>query len=237
MGREHSPEGRRRAALALWLLVPAPSLGTLAAFVWFPGPAGQAIYAACKLWIALLPLAWRLRVERRAPSLSPLPRGARVRGLAAGLGLGLALSALVLGAHAAFGPMLLDAQRLAEIEREVGLSTPARYVLFSAYIILVNSLLEEYVWRWFVLAQCTTLAGPARAVPLSALFFTLHHALAFAVQMEPPLAALSTLAVLTAGCLWSWCYRTYGSIWPAYTSHALVDLAALWIGWRILFAA
>jgi membrane protease YdiL (CAAX protease family) len=236
MEAEHSPAERRRAALALWLLVPAPSLGTLSAFAAFPGPVGQAIYAACKLWIALLPLVWLRRVERRPASLSPLPRGRRARALAAGAGLGLLLSAILLGAYAALGAVLIDEERLREIEREVGLSSPARYVAFSAYIILVNSLIEEYVWRWFVHEKCAVLVGPTRAVLLSGLFFTLHHALAFAVQMEPPLAVLATLGVFTGGCLWAWCYRVYGSIWPGYLSHALVDLAVLWIGWRVLFA-
>ena len=235
MQPEHSSSERRRAALALGLLVPAPAIGTLAAFVAFPGGSGQVIYGLCKLWIALLPLIWLLRVDRRPLSLSPLPRRRGAQALWAGLALGAVISAVVLLAYAAWGQSLVNPERLAEIEHEVGLTTPARYVAFATYIILVNSLLEEYVWRWFVFEKCSALAGPNRAVPLAGLFFTLHHALTFAVQMEPPLAVLASLGVFIGGCLWSLCYRVYGSIWPGYASHALVDLAALWIGWRILF--
>jgi len=49
---------RRRAILALALLVPAPSIGTLAAMVLFPGTAlGKGLFAASKLWLASLVLS------------------------------------------------------------------------------------------------------------------------------------------------------------------------------------
>jgi membrane protease YdiL (CAAX protease family) len=232
---EHRSNPRRRAALALALLVPAPALGTLAAFVLWPGPLGQALYGLGKLWISVLPLVWLVKVERRRPSLSPLPRARLGRGLVAGLLLGTLMGGAILAVYAAFGEQLLDVERLAEVEREVGMTTPLRYLAFSAYIILVNSLLEEYVWRWFVFEQSEALVGSLGAVLLSGLCFTLHHALTFAVQMDTPLAALASFGVFTGGCLWSLCYRAFRSIWPGYLSHALVDLAALWIGWRVLF--
>lgn len=239
MQPEHRTDERRRAALALALFVPAPTLGTLAAFVAWPGPVGQALYALAKLWIALLPLVWRLRVDRRPLSLSPLARARLLPGLAAGLLLGTAMALVVFWAYVEVGPRLVDAERLREIEGEVGLTTLGRYLAFSAYIVFVNSLLEEYVWRWFVYEKCELLlgprAGPLSAVLLSAACFTLHHAVAFAVQMDPPLAALAALGVFLGGALWSACYRAFRSIWPGYLSHALVDLVALWIGMRILF--
>jgi membrane protease YdiL (CAAX protease family) len=148
----------------------------------------------------------------------------------------------VLAAYAGFGEQLLDVERLAAVEREVGITTPLRYVAFAAYIVLVNSLLEEYVWRWFVFEHSEALlrswgsrGASLGAALLSGLCFTLHHAVTFAVQMDAPLAALASFGVFTGGCLWSLCYRAFRSIWPGYLSHALVDLAALWIGWRILF--
>ncbi len=72
----------RRAAVALLLLVPVPSLGVLAGMFLLPGrPAGAILFFAAKLWVFLLPAAWRRLVDRRPPSLSPMRRG----GLRAGL--------------------------------------------------------------------------------------------------------------------------------------------------------
>ena len=232
---EHSSKARRRAALALALLVPAPTLGALAAFVISPGTSGPSIYLAAKVWIGLLPLVWLLRVDREPVSHSPLDRGDRRRGLTIGLLLGLAMGAVILGAWEAFGRDLLDVERLRQVERDAGLTTGTRYIAFSLYIILVNSMLEEYVWRWFVYGKCEVLVGRRAGVVLSALFFTLHHAVTFSVQMDTLPAALASLGVFVAGLCWSGCYSTFRSIWPGYVSHALADVAGLWIGWRILF--
>ena len=239
MQPEHSPSDRRRAAWALALLVPAPTLGTLAAFVVWPGPAGQGLYALAKVWIALLPIVWRLGVDRRRVSLSPLERARLLPGLAAGLVLGALMGAAVIAVYVSFGRDLIDFERLRQIEHDVGLTTPERYLVFSAYIVLVNSLLEEYVWRWFVFEKSAAWlgarGGSAGAVLLSGLGFTLHHALTFAVQMDTLPAVLASLGVFAGGCLWSLCYRAFRSIWPGYLSHALVDVVALYIGFRLLF--
>ena len=48
---------RRSAWLALALLAPVPSIGVTAALVVAPGPVGQAVFTACKVWLLLLPTA------------------------------------------------------------------------------------------------------------------------------------------------------------------------------------
>ena len=245
MQPEHSPSDRRRAAWALALLVPAPTLGTLAAFVVWPGPVGQVLYALAKIWIAALPLVWRLRVDRQRLSLSPLGRSRILPGLAVGillgLAMGLAVPACLAFGREAFGRDWMDVERLNEIRRAFGLTRFERYVAFSAYIVFVNSLLEEYVWRWFVFEKWKALLSPRGGSPqgpansigpvlLSAACFTLHHAVAFAVFMDLPLAALASLGVFLGSALWSACYRAFCSIWPGYLSHALVDFVVLWFG-------
>ena len=226
---------RRRALVALALLVPAPTLGALTAFVLAPGPIGQAVYAACKLWILVLPLAWLLLVERGRLSLSPLPSGRRGRALTEGALLGLAFGAVVFGAHALVGERWLDPERLREIAGEAGFGTRGAYLAIAVYIALVNALLEEYVWRWFVFRQLERLVRPALAVPLAALFFTLHHILVFGVQLGPQIAVLGSIGVFVGGCIWSWLYARWRSVWPAWVSHVIVDVAGLWIGWQLLF--
>ncbi len=212
-----------------------PTIGALAAFVFFPGPIGSMIYFACKVWITALPIIWKLRVDRERVSLSPLEPGRRVSGIAVGLGLGLVLGAAILGFWELWGHRLVDPERLAAVEHDVGLTTPLRFVLFALYLILVNSAMEEYVWRWFAFIHCETLVGARGAVVLSGLFFTLHHTITFAVQFAPAAAALASLGVFVGGCTWSWCYRRYRSVWPGWISHAFADLAGLWIGWTLLF--
>ena len=226
---------RSRALWALLLLVPAPTLGALAAFVWAPGALGQGLYSAAKLWILVLPLLWLLRVERGRPSLSRLPPERRTRALAEGLALGLLMSAAVLGVWWWRGEELVDRERLHAALAGAGLDSRAVFLAVALYITLVNSLLEEYVWRWFAWRQAEALVGGRLAVPLAALCFTLHHVVVFEVQLGARFALLGGLAVFVAGCLWSALYARWRSVWPCWVSHVLVDAAGLWIGWQLLF--
>jgi membrane protease YdiL (CAAX protease family) len=118
---------------------------------------------------------------------------------------------------------------------ETGLARPAVYLGCAVYWILVNSVLEEYVWRWFVVRQGEALVGPDRAVVLSAAGFTLHHILAMSLYLGPAATSLASAGIFAAGCAWSWCYVRYRSIWPGYLSHALADVAIFAVGWKLIF--
>ena len=57
---------RGTAIAALVLLLPVPSLGTAASMFWWPGSLlGQGLFLAGKLWLVVLPVVWRLLVERQ----------------------------------------------------------------------------------------------------------------------------------------------------------------------------
>ena len=131
--------------------------------------------------------------------------------------------------------VVVETNPLQPFVRDALVRTRTRYVAFAIYLILINSLVEEMVWRWFVLQQCERLMSRRIAVLASAAFFTLHHALVFHVQFGSSAGALASASVFAAGCIWSWCYSRVRSIWPGYVSHVAVDLAGLAIGWRVLF--
>lgn len=224
---------RRRAVLALLLLVPAPSLGTALGLILAPGTAvGQIGFAASKVWIALFPLFWQLRVERAPLSRSPLNRG----GIGVGALLGLVIGGIVLTAYFTLGPLLIDTARVRTMAVRAGLGSPVVFLAGAAYWVTVNSVLEEYVWRWFVFRQCERLMAAPAAVLLSAFLFTLHHIVALRVYLDWSGVVLTCTGVFVGGAVWSWCYRRYRSIWPGYVSHAIVDLAIFWIAWRLIFA-
>ena len=218
---------RNQAIIALALLVPAPSLGVLAGMILFPGTLlGQGLFAFSKLWLFLLPVLWLKLVDRERLSFSPLRQG----GLGVGFLSGCGISLLILLAYGLFGQGLLDRSLFVAKMHDVGLDVWPVYLGCAAYWILINSVLEEYVWRWFVYTRCEALARPAAAVVLSALFFTLHHLLALQTFFPLPLAALCSLGVFIGGAVWSGLYLRYRSIWPGYLSHAIVDLAVFGIG-------
>lgn len=194
---------------------------------------GHAIYAASKAWLLGFPLMWYFLVERGRPSLSPPRHGGLLVGAALGLGISAIITAVYwLGARAWIDPAPMRSAAMGN-----GLDTPMKYLALAVYLITINSLLEEYVWRWFVYSQCERLAARTPAVAASAFLFTVHHAIALQSQMSWGVTIVACLGIFIGGCAWSWCYQRYRSIWPGYVSHALVDIAALGIGYHIIFGS
>lgn len=218
--------------MALLLLLPAPSVGVLAGMVLAPDQLwGKAVFAVSKIWILLLPIFWFTCIERQKPGLSKPSHG----GFGVATALGLVISAAIFIFYLTLGKLLINPQLIKDMAARTGLSNPAIYLAGAAYWILVNSVLEEYVWRWFVVRQCSALMSQRMAIALSAACFTLHHIFATQVYFSWLLVVIVSLGIFIGGALWSWCYLRYKSIWPGYVSHAIVDIAVFAIGYHLIF--
>jgi membrane protease YdiL (CAAX protease family) len=99
----------------------------------------------------------------------------------------------------------------------------------------VNSLLEEYVWRWFVVRQFTRLLTARKAIAASAIVFAVNHAVGLATIMPPEAVLVCLVGVVVGGLIWSWLYERTRSIWPGYISHAIAVAAIMAVGYRVVF--
>ncbi|MBC23231.1 MAG: CPBP family intramembrane metalloprotease [Phycisphaerae bacterium] len=225
-----SPTSRRRNLLALCLSVPAPSIGALMSFWFFPGPIGGVGYFICKAWLYLMPVPWTLRVDRQRLSWSPPRKG----GLFQGFLLGVVISLAIWLAWWLLRDRI-DPSRISQAMREAGLDQPLRYILMATWLTVSNSILEEYVFRWFYISRLIVLVGPGSAVILASIFFTIHHVIVLSAFFAPPVVILCSIGVFIGGVAWGICYLKYRSIWPGAVSHAVVDAAVMLIGWQLLF--
>ena len=217
--------------LALCLFVPAPSVGVLLALHMGQGTLGAILWAVAKFWLFGGPLLWLLLVEREKLSLSPVRQG----GLGVGLLLGLGMAAVIWAAYLLFARDNIDVSNFHSKLAAVGLTSAGMYLAVSGYWTFVNSLLEEYVFRFFLFRQSERLWPRGVAVLMTALFFTIHHTLALAAYVPLWQNALASLGVFAASVIWSWLYARYRSIWPCYVCHVLADVAVFAIGWDVLF--
>lgn len=224
---------KRQALFALTLLVPVPSLGTAAAMFWWPELAiGKVLFFAAKVWLVALPLAWRLMVDREPLSWSPARHG----GFGIAIASGVLISLVIFAAYAlASRSGALDTSLMADRAARTGLNTLSVYLGGAIYWITVNSMLEEYVWRWFVFRKCEVLWGGKVGIVVAALAFTAHHVVALAGQFDWGITLLASLGVFVGGATWNWLYLRYRSIWPGYVSHAIADVAIFIIGYRLIF--
>ena len=226
---------RRAALLGLLLIVPVPTISVVVALFLLEGSTGKAVALVCKLYVLLLPLVWTIKVDRHRLRLVRPPRA----GMIAGVISGVVIFAAMLGAYQLLRHGI-DTAPLRAKAQATGLADLRLYLGVLVYIITVNSLLEEYVWRWFVFRQLEAALGGSRwrasaAVTGSAALFTIHHVFALAAWVDWRFNALACLGVFLGAVLWSWLYLRYRSIWPAYVSHVCADLAVFAIGYQLIF--
>lgn len=233
------PTGRaKRAALALLLLVPAPTLGILAV-LWVPGlketGPGQALFMFAKCWLVAFPLVWTKWVEHKPLSI-PRPSW---RGMGWAVGTGVAIFAIIAAAYYGYAQGQIDHAAMAERMKDAGLETPLYLLLGAVYWCTVNSLIEEYVWRWFVFEKCKEVTPRLTLLPIlaSGLFFTLHHFLAMLAYLpgQLHLVLLASLGVFIGGATWSWIYLKTRNIYAAYVSHVFADIIIFYIAYQIAF--
>jgi hypothetical protein len=224
---------RQRALWGLALLLPAPSIGVAASLLLWPETAaGRAIFIASKLWILLLPLCWLLFVDRRPMSWSRPRRG----GFGMAATSGILIAGTILGIYAiALEYGFVDPQTISIRATRTGLDHPNVYLIGAIYWITLNSLMEEYVWRWFVFRKFETFAPGGIAIIAASLGFTAHHVIALAAQFDWRITVLGSVGVFIGGVTWSWLYLRYQSVWPCYLSHAIVDAPVFWIGYDLIF--
>lgn len=223
---------KKTSLIVLALLIPAPSFGVWAGMIYWPDQSiGKVLFSVSKIWILALPLVWRIFVDKKPLSFSKPSHG----GFAAAAGLGILMCLIILGFYYLLGRRLIEPQMVKDMAARTGLNQLPFYLTGAVYWITINSILEEYVWRWFVVEKFTNLVSNRAAIALSALAFTLHHILAMQIFFNPLVTSLAAAGIWIGGACWSWCYIRYQSIWPGYLSHALVDLAVFGIGYMLIF--
>ena len=228
----------QKALLALILILPAPLIGVTSSF-YLPSihnvmtqdiEIGKVVWAVAKIWLMLLPVAWLLFVDKGKLSWSPT----NWKGVVAGLLWSIPISFVLLGTYwVVKGGSFIDPKATSIIE-ELGIATPAKFLIFASAMSLGNSLIEEYVWRWFVFSKFKVLVGAWPAIVFSAFFFTLHHVVIMYSVGSVRLVLAGSGALLTGGIIFGYLYNRYSSIWPGWICHVAADTAIMWVTWQIL---
>ena len=236
---------KSRPKLAILLLIPAPSIGVLAngilaeSNIVFFSVIGFTIWGLCKVWIFGFPIIWHIKIDGGDSGFSPLPKGSGFRPWIEGLGLGVTLSLLLVISYFIAKP-ILDIEELGASIRSVGLDSWSIVIPAILFWVFVNSIVEEYVYRWFITEQASTIfnGDPIKSATISVLSFTLHHVVAVALIAPFWLALLTGSAVGLGGVAFSWLYYRHSSIWPAWICHAVLDITVfVGVGWIALIAS
>jgi uncharacterized protein len=228
--RNSARRERNRSIIALLLIVPITSIGALCSTVIFPGAIGQGIAICGGIWLLVFPILWQVSIERQ-----PLKLRYALDGWLIGVILGVIMFGVILGSYWFAGRYWLNIPDIRARVSQMGMNIPLMVFGFGTFQTLVNSLIEEYVWRWFVYYHCARLWTQRLAIWISAGFFTLHHIILMIAECDDwRLVVVGSIAVFVAGVLWAKCVQIYRSLLPSYLSHLAADLALQIVSWHIL---
>ena len=226
-------EERYKSLLAILLVGFIPSISVIFGIKIIENELhSQIFFVICKLWIFIIPTVWFFYVEKNIFSRELPSR----RGLEMGTATGLIMSIIIILTWIVFEDSI-NLEEMIDTLNSKGLSDVNLYLMGMIYWIFINSLLEEYVFRWFITTKASVLFGnDSYAIFFSALMFTLHHSLAlhfFGFIWWQTIIA--SFGLLSAAAIWSWLYLQYRSIWVCWLSHAICDVVVFSIGYQILF--
>ena len=224
---------KRLAVLALLLVGLAPTASIFASFGTGDGLFGQIIWLASKAWMLGLPLWWHLRVDGQTFSWSPVRQG----GVGAGFLIGALFSLVMVLAWFFVGESRVDRETFRASLEPFGLTNANTYIAAAVFWTVGNSVLEEYVFRWFLVEKGEVVFGPGwPTILVSAGIFVLHHFFAlWFLGFSLSANLLACLGLFIGGTAFSWLYVKYRSIWIPYITHAMCDVVVFAVGYVLLF--
>ena len=193
---------------------------------------GQSLFLFGKIWVLFISTVWPLYIDNFKLKFS----FSKIRPLMIGAISGIMISLIIFAAYFLLGDILIDPSDIKEMAINVGLGKKTNYIFMAIYWVIINSILEEYVWRFFIVKKASEFLSPLNAVIISSVGFTFHHILATSIYFNAPVVILISLGVFTGGIIWSYMFLKYKSIWPGYLSHAIVDVAVFVIGYLLIFS-
>lgn len=233
---EAAPPSRARQLAALVPAATVPLAGALVYFVFFSGETwARWVYALIKLFTLAWPvLATRALLGRALPRVRLDERRHRVA-LLPGLAVGGAIAVTVLVLYQTPLATVVEAHADQIRHKATQLGILDHYVAFALFLAVAHSGLEEYYWRWFLFGSLRSSLSLATAASIAGLAFAAHHVVVLLQYFPVPLAILGSGAVALGGVIWCLMYERQGTLTGAWLSHALADLAVLWVGYRLLF--
>jgi uncharacterized protein len=213
-----------------------PFVASLFYFVLYSDhPGAKALYATTKVFTVVWPWA-ALRFILRVPFPGPVAGVRRwVRALPLGALVGLLLVASFVAAMGTGLGGVVEGASGAIGTKAGQLGILDHYWAFALFLSLVNSLVEEYYWRWFLFGRLRLVLPRWPAHLVAAAAFAAHHAVVTTQFLPLGWGLAAAAAVALGGLIMSLLYERQGTVAGAWVCHLLVDLGIMGIGYKLLF--
>ena len=147
------------------------------------------------------------------------------------LGLSVLFAGIFLSAFLIFKGYLNFDSMIYNLKELVGVDK-SNILYIGAYVIFLNSVLEEYFWRGFMFKELKSV-GAVTAYVLTGLGFALHHVMLIYAWFSWPYIIVMALGLAGFGMVMNWVYERYG-LFSCWFIHLVQDVVMVSIGFSLL---
>lgn len=225
-----------RKWIALGPAIFLPCIGSVIYFVLFSEYyfAGV-VYAVVKLFTVVWPvvsICFILRGHLRRPRAPTREYG---RAVVLGVLSGTAIAALMFGLMGTPLREVVESASGNVKTKAAELGILQYYSVYALLISFINSLVEEYYWRWFLYGSLRGVMRTHWAHVLAGTAFASHHTVITTYYFGIGWGLVFGACVGVGGIIWSMMYERHSTILGSWISHLIVDLALFSIGHMLLF--
>lgn len=149
------------------------------------------------------------------------------------LGWGLLFSAIYASAFFLFKDILPMQEIIAQLNNAAAI-TAANIIWIGLYIIVINSVLEEFFWRGFFFNEVHNLCGWFLGYVITGIGFTLYHVVYFYQWfLEGWLFALAVIGLFGYSLFMCMIFQKYRDLFTCWVIHAFVDVVQISIALMI----
>ena len=102
-------------------------------------------------------------------------------------------------------------------------------ILIGLYIIIFNSLLEEFFWRGFILKESQSLESPIVVHSIIGIAFSFHHVIFYYEWFNLTFFILVTLGLVFYSIFLNFVFQKYKDLFSCWLIHGMVDVVQIYI--------
>jgi len=106
-------------------------------------------------------------------------------------------------------------------------------IFIGLYIVIFNSLLEEYFWRGFMFQELRNTVKPWLAYALTGIAFSFHHVMFYYNWFNLTFFLVVTLGLIFYAIIMNFLFQRYKDLLSCWLVHAFVDVVQIGIGFAI----
>ena len=110
---------------------------------------------------------------------------------------------------------------------------PSNLIFIGLYIIIVNSLLEEYFWRGFMFQELRNIVKPWLAYALTGIAFSFHHVMFYYNWFNLTFFLVVTIGLILYAVIMNFLLERYRDLFSCWIVHAFVDVVQIFIAFSI----